>query len=198
MRVFRICSCCFYCFLACLFKVKAQSDNYRTKIAEFSYRVLGDYQTISSSETFGDATSEIEHESLLKIKLGIPLIIKDDKLFGLQLKYYQHYFNFDDEDFEEEPTFDYDSIKKNIEANFPNCGWYHSVWESHKIIPEANLATGDAIDDLTDIIKDFLEVKWCFENTTKKNAEWHFHDLMRIHSEQHLVNFLKYIKDLKG
>ncbi len=99
MRVFRIFSCCFCCFLACLFKVKAQSDNYRTKIAEFSYRVLGDYQTISNSEAFGDASSEIEHESLLKLKLGIPLVIKDNKLFGLQLKYYQHHFNFDDDGF---------------------------------------------------------------------------------------------------
>lgn len=99
MRIFRICGCCFCCFLACLFKLKAQSENYRTKIAEFSYRVLGDYQTISNSEAFGNASSEIEQESLLKLKLGIPLVIKDDKLFGLQLKYYQHHFNFDDDDF---------------------------------------------------------------------------------------------------
>ena len=120
----------------------------------------------------------------------------------LLVELYSAYLNlkadFDDGDYEEVPAFDYDSIKKNVEANFPNFGWYHSVWDSHKIIPDADLVTGDAIDDLTDIIKDLLEVKWCFENTTDKNANWHLFNLMRVHSEQHLVNFLKYLKDLKG
>ena len=99
MKFFRICGCCLCCLFAGWLKVKAQTDSYRPKIAEFSYKALGDYQTISNSETFGNASSEIEHESLLKLKLGIPLVIKDNELFGLQLLYYQHHFNFDDEDF---------------------------------------------------------------------------------------------------
>ena len=127
---------------------------------------------------------------------------KTDEIQKLLAEIYSEYLNlnaeFDDGDYDEEPNFEYESIKKNVVSNFPNFGWYHSVWESHKIVPDADLVTGDAIDDLTDIIKDLLEVKWCFENTTEKNAKWHFCDLMRIHSEQHLVNFLKYIKDLKG
>lgn len=119
-------------------------------------------------------------------------------LVGIYSEYLNLNAEFDDADFDEEPNFDYKSIKKNVEANFPEFGWYHSVWECHKIIPDADLVTEDAIDDITDIIKDLLEVKWCFENTSEKNAEWHFCDLMRIHSEQHLVNFLKYIKDKNG
>ena len=127
---------------------------------------------------------------------------KELEVQKLLVELYSEYLNlnaeFDDGDFKEEPTFDYDSIKKIVETNFPDFGWYYSVWESHKIIPDADLVTGDAIDDLTDIIKDLLEVKWCFENTTEKNAKWHFCDLMRIHSEQHLVNLLKYLKDKNG
>lgn len=127
---------------------------------------------------------------------------KIDEIQKLLAGIYSEYLNlnaeFDDADFEEEPSFDYETIKKNVEENFPDFGWYHSVWESHKIIPDADLVTEDSIDDITDIIKDLLEVKWCFENTSEKNAKWHFYDLMRIHSEQHLVNFLKYIKDKKG
>ncbi|MDT0557229.1 DUF5063 domain-containing protein [Ichthyenterobacterium sp. W332] len=127
---------------------------------------------------------------------------KTDEIQKLLVGIYSEYLNlsaeFDDSDFDEEPNFDYESIKKNVEANFPEFGWYHSVWESHKIISDADLVTEDSIDDLTDIIKDLLEVKWRFDNTNEKNAKWHFCDLMRIHSEQHLVNFLKYIKDLKG
>lgn len=99
MKFFRVCGCFLCCLLGFVCQLKAQFDQYRPKIAEFSYKVLGDYQTISNSETFGNASSEIDHESLLKLKLGIPLIIRDNKLFGLQLLYYQHHFNFDDEDF---------------------------------------------------------------------------------------------------
>lgn len=119
-------------------------------------------------------------------------------LVGIYSEYLNLEAEFDDGDFDEEPSFDYDSIKKNVEANFPDFGWYHSIRESHKIIPDADLVTGDAIDDLTDIIKDLLEVKWCFENTSEKNAIWVFCDSMQIHSEQHLVDFLKYIKDMNG
>jgi hypothetical protein len=116
-------------------------------------------------------------------------------LVGLYFEYLNLEAEFDDEDFEEEPTFDYDAIKKNVEANFPDFGWYHSILESHLIIPDAYLVTGDAIDDLSDIIKDMLEIKWQFENTSEKNAKWCFKDLMQTHSEQHIVNFLKYMKD---
>ena len=127
---------------------------------------------------------------------------KTDEIQKLLVGIYSEYLNlnaeFYDCDFDDEPNFDYESIKKNVVANFPEFSWYHSVWECHKIIPNADLVTGDSIDDLTDIIKDSLEVKWCFENTTEKNAKWHFYDLMRIHSEQHLVGLLKYLKDKNG
>lgn len=119
-------------------------------------------------------------------------------LAGIYSEYLYLEVEFDDEDFDEVPSFDYDSIKKNVEANFPDIGWYHSIRDSHKIMPDADLVAGDAIDDITDIIKDLLEVKWCFENTSEKNSKWHFCDIMKNHSEQHLVDFLKYIKDKKA
>jgi hypothetical protein len=127
---------------------------------------------------------------------------KTDEIRQLLVGIYSEYLNlktdFDDSDFEEEPDFNYAEIKKNVESNFPEFGWYHSVWESHKLDKDADITTGDAIDDLSDIIKDMLEIKWQFENTSQKYAEWCFKDIMRIHSEQHLVNFLKYLKDKNG
>ncbi len=87
------------CLLSCATCAQAQTDGYRPKIAEFSYQVLGHYQTISNSETFGNASSQIERDLLLKIKLGIPLIIKNKTVFGVQLKYYHHHFGFDEDDF---------------------------------------------------------------------------------------------------
>lgn len=122
---------------------------------------------------------------------------KELEICRLLVNLYSEYLNsnpeFDDNGFEEEPSFDYYGIRQNVESNFPKFGLYHSIWGSNKIYPDADLTTGDAIDDLTDIIKDLLEVKWCYENTSLKNAEWHFCNLMKIHSEQHLVNFIKYL-----
>ncbi len=89
----------------------------------------------------------------------------------------------------EAPDVDYKAIRRNVESNFPKFGFYNTVLEDESI------GIGDAIDDLTDIIKDLLTVQWYFENTTETNALWHFKFLMQSHSEQHLVDLLKYLTD---
>lgn len=119
-------------------------------------------------------------------------------LVGLYYEYLNLKTDFDSCDFDEAPEFDYAQIRKNVESNFPKLGWYYSVWESHEIIMVADVTTRDAIDDLSDIVKDMLEIKWQFENTSQQYAEWLFKDLMKIHSEQHILNFLKYLKDKNG
>ncbi|XOV94813.1 MAG: DUF6268 family outer membrane beta-barrel protein [Bacteroidota bacterium] len=91
---------------------------YRTKIAEFSSETIMDYRTSTSSEQFGGAINEIERDRLYKAKLGIPLVIKKDKIFGLQLKYYQQKFLLD---FEENPT-DYDLYVHLNSKTFTNAG----------------------------------------------------------------------------
>lgn len=91
---------------------------YRPKIAEFGIETLMDYGTTSTSESFGDAQNEIERDRLIKAKLGIPLIIKDDRMFGVQLKYYQHRFIFDLEDY---PT-DYDLFLHMNSKKFTSTG----------------------------------------------------------------------------
>lgn len=85
----------FGCALQC---AVAQINAYRPKLAEFGIETLGDYDVRTKSESFGNSNNEIENDRLIKAKLGIPVLIKDDLLFGLQLKYYQHRFQFDPED----------------------------------------------------------------------------------------------------
>lgn len=123
------------------------------------------------------------------------------ELKRLLVEIYAHYLNSDSHQFDnfteniEVPNFDYNEIRKNVESNFPDLGWYSTTLEINETYKESNLAIGDAIDDLTDIIKDLLEVKWYFENTNSKEAIWYFELFMRGHSEQHLVDLLKYLKD---
>jgi len=121
-----------------------------------------------------------------------------DKLKNLLVQIYLQYLNveskFDENEYDDCPRSNYDLIRKNVEANFPDFGWYSVVLEPEKMIPNAEIAVGDAIDDLTDIIIDLSEVKWRMENTSESDAIYHFEFLMNAHSEQHLVDLLKYLK----
>lgn len=85
-------------------QITGPTAEYRPKIAEFSAETLMDYGTNSTSSEYGNASNEIERDRLYKAKLGIPLLIRDDKMFAIQLKYYQQRFLLD---LEEHPT-DYD------------------------------------------------------------------------------------------
>jgi hypothetical protein len=134
-----------------------------------------------------------------------PKVELNDKthvLKKLLVEIYSEFLNveseFDETDYDEEPDFDYKEIREKVESNFPEFGWYGTILDINKIAQESELAIGDAIDDLTDIIKDLLVVKWRFENTSEIDAIWDFEFSMRTHSEQHLVDLLKYIKEIEG
>ncbi|WP_233702624.1 DUF5063 domain-containing protein [Hyunsoonleella flava] len=135
-----------------------------------------------------------------------PMLNSNDnelKITELLVGLYSEYLKLDKSELDNEtrddvPEFEYEKVRKFVEINFPEYGWYHSLINSHKITESENLVTGDAIDDLTDIIKDMMEVKWTIENESASNGMWLFNFLMQHHCEQHLVNFLKYAKDQKG
>jgi len=69
------------------------------------------------------------------------------------------------------------------------------VLDLNKMEPNVEIGIGDALDDLTDIIKDLLVVKWKMDNTSEMDALWEFEFSMRTHSEQHLIDLLKFIKE---
>ncbi len=119
-------------------------------------------------------------------------------LVGIYLEYLNVKPEFDKKDYPDQPEFDYNKIKENVKSNFPDLDWYSMVLDSNKMEPNIETGIGDALDDLTDIIKDLLAIKWRMENTSKIDAFWHFEFSMRTHSEQHLVDLLKYIKEKNG
>ena len=112
---------------------------------------------------------------------------------------------FDNKEYRDNFDFPYEEIKENVEKNFLDFGWYISINDIHKVEykngePKSviNSDLGDPIDDISDIIKDLLEVKWRVENTSKEDAIWHFRFLMKNHAEKHLVDLLKFLKDFEG
>ena len=130
-----------------------------------------------------------------KVELTDKTDVLKKLLVGIYSEFLNVKFEFDETDYDEEPNFNYNEIKENIKSNFPDLDWYSMVLDSNKMEPNIEIGIGDELDDLTDIIKDLLEVKWRMENTSEKDAIWHFELLMRTHSEQHLVDLLKRLKE---
>ncbi len=115
---------------------------------------------------------------------------------------YREYLNleedlFDDEiEYPEAPEFNFEKISITIRSNFPELGFYQNVTDPFDLERPDNIL-GDANDDLSDIIKDLMEVQWRFQNNSEMDAIWYFEFIMRNHSERHIVNLLKTLKDLE-
>ncbi len=89
---------------------------------------------------------------------------------------------FDDVVYKNEPNLDYNKIRTVVATNFPDLGYYNS---------EDSL--GDAIDDLSDIIRDLMEIKWRFQKTSEKDAIWNFCFKMHNHTINHINGLISYI-----
>ena len=79
------------------------------------------------------------------------------KIYNL---YFDINYQFDDRDY---PDFDKSrlpDIRHNVSTNFSDFGYYKTVLDFDDIDNLKECGIGDAIDDLTDIIIDLLEIKW--------------------------------------
>ena len=140
------------------------------------------------------------------IKFGLSVNVKSENnvleirqlLTGIYLEFLILEAEYEPIDRKDPPNFEYKEIRSIVESNFPNLGMYHSIFDSHKLNGIADLVTEDSIDDLTDIIKDMMSVNWRFKNNSDSDALYHFQFAMKYHSEQHLVNLIKYLKYLTG
>ena len=130
-----------------------------------------------------------------KVELTDKTDVLKKLLVGIYSEFLNVEFEFDESDYDEEPDFDYDEIRQNVKSNFPDFDWYSMVMDLNRLEPNVEIGIGDALDDLTDIIKDLLAVKWKMDNTSEMDALWEFELSMRTHSEQHLIDLIKYIKE---
>ena len=135
------------------------------------------------------------------IKYGLkPNLTVTDKEKWLErhlVKIYDLYFEieykFDDTQY---PSFDKSQlpdIRKNITSNFKNFGFYKTVLDINDIDNLKDNTIGDAIDDLSDIITDLLEIKWRIENNSLADGLWFFELIFRSHTQQHILDLLNFI-----
>jgi hypothetical protein len=126
---------------------------------------------------------------------------KEKNLEKNLIKLYSKYFEIDYE-FDENQNDDFDikamfpDVIDNVKSNFIDFGWYNTVRNPENIYNPEN-TIGDAIDDLSDIIYDLLEIKWRKENNSENDAWWFFELIFNTHTQQHLLDLLNYMKKRK-
>ncbi|GAA5088724.1 hypothetical protein GCM10023210_12660 [Chryseobacterium ginsengisoli] len=114
------------------------------------------------------------------------------------VKIYYLYFlieyKFDKNNFVAFDKAKYFDIRKNVTSNFKDLGYYKIVLDIHDIDNKNDYAIGDAVDDLTHIILDLLEIKWRIENNSPADGLWFFDFIFKNHTQQHIIDLLNYME----
>lgn len=130
-------------------------------------------------------------------------VTNKEKLLERNLvKIYDLYFDieykFDERDFPDFDKSQLPDIRQNVESNFKDYGFYKTILDINDIDNLKENAIGDAIDDLTDIITDLLEIKWRIENNSLADGLWFFELTFYSHTQQHILDLLNFMKQKNG
>ena len=134
---------------------------------------------------------------IVKYGLQPNLTVTDkEKLLERHLmKIYDLYFDikykFDETDFPDFDKSQLPDIRQNVSTNFKDFGFYKTILDINDIDNLKDNAIGDAIDDLSDIITDLLEIKWRIENNSLADGLWYFQLIFYGHTQQHILDLLR-------
>jgi len=73
----------------------------------------------------------------------------------------------DENEYPEAPIRDYSWWRELLEKRFPNLGYYNIPSTISVNVGDAEMHTGDALDDLADIANELSEVAWRWQITVK-------------------------------
>ncbi|MEW8102315.1 MAG: DUF5063 domain-containing protein [Candidatus Thiodiazotropha endolucinida] len=104
-------------------------------------------------------------------------------------------YEFDETEYPEAPERDYQLIREKAQKRFPDLGFYNMHQEITEKVKQGEIIVGDALDDISDIVGDLRDVLWCFENTSKNDALWHYQNSFRSHWGRHLRELQLYLHD---
>lgn len=127
---------------------------------------------------------------------------KEELLERHLVKIYDLYFDieykYDDTDFPDFNKSQLPDIRHNVSSNFEDFGFYKTILDINDIDNLQGHAIGDAIDDLSDIITDLLEIKWRIENNSLADGLWYFQLIFNGHTQQHILDLLNFMKQKNG
>lgn len=117
------------------------------------------------------------------------------KIYSL---YFDIEFKFDETQYLKFDKNEYFDLRENVRSNFPELSLYKTIIDINDIDNLKDNAIGDALDDLTDIILDLLEIKWRIENNSLTDGLWYFELIFYGHTQQHILDLLNYLKQKNG
>lgn len=86
---------------------------------------------------------------------------------------------------------DYQIVRRQAEKLFPELGLYGIADPLE--VPNEKAMIGDAMDDISDIIRDLKEVFWRWQNLGADDAHWHFRFGYQTHWGRHLHELRLYL-----
>jgi hypothetical protein len=122
----------------------------------------------------------------------------EKNLVKLYYLYFDINYEFDENEYLEFDIQKFSNIKDNLKTNFGNFGFYKTILDINDIDNIEDSALGDATDDLLDIIKDLLEIKWRIDNNSLADGLWYFEFIFKTHTQQHILDLLNYLKQKNG
>jgi hypothetical protein len=137
------------------------------------------------------------------VRYGLePNLIESDKEKKLErnlIKIYDLFFDidfeFDEKDYAEFDRSFHGEVRQNVQLNFSDFGYYKTIIDINDTSSLNDVAIGDAIDDLSDIILDLMEVKWRYENNSEADGLWFFQLIFNRHTKQHMLDLLQYLNN---
>ncbi len=128
----------------------------------------------------------------LKLSKDTRNTLLEKSLINIYSLYFNIEYVFDNTEFAVFNKEELLQIRQNVESNFTDFGLYKK--NINKLNETLDERIGDAIDDLTDIIKDLLQIKWRIENNSLADGLWYFQFIFYNHTQQHILDLLNYMK----
>ncbi len=122
----------------------------------------------------------------------------EQNLIKIYSLYFEIDYTFDENNFSDFDKSQLPNIRQNVESNFKDFGFYNIILDINNLDILNNTATGDAADDLTDIIIDLLEIKWRITNNSLADGLWYFQLIFQAHTQEHILDLLKFMKHKNG
>ncbi len=144
----------------------------------------------------------IDEIAKYSLKPNIYFENKEKDLEKNLVKFYNFYFEikfeFDEKDYPDFDETELPNLIENIKSNFRNFGFYKTILDINETNDTSDVAFGDAIDDLVDISKDLLEIKWRIQNTSLNDGLWFFDFIFKSHTKQHILDLLNYLEQIEN